>query len=143
MSADLGLEQRRRGLRADGIDHRLGHVQVAGDQVAALGDAVATGEIAVAAARLTHQQYAGIKLADWLLEDGAWEVQASGHHMGTTRLGDDPHSSVVDRHCQVHEIGNLHIAGPSVFPTSGWAGPMLTAIALALRLADRLKQRLA
>jgi choline dehydrogenase-like flavoprotein len=84
-----------------------------------------------------------IKLADWLLEDAAWEVQASDHHMGTTRLGDDPRTSVVDRHCQVHDIANLHIAGPSVFPTSGWVGPMLTGVAMTLRLADRLKQRLA
>lgn len=62
-----------------------------------------------------------------------------GHHIGTARMGDDPRSSVVDRHCRVHGIANLHVAGAAVFPTSSQANPTLTAVALALRLADRLK----
>jgi choline dehydrogenase-like flavoprotein len=37
---------------------------------------------------------------------------------------------------------NLYVAGSSVFPTSGSANPTLTLIALALRLADHLKQEL-
>ena len=61
-----------------------------------------------------------------------------GHHIGTARMGDDPRTSMVDAHCRVHGIANLHLAGASVFPTSSQANPTLTAIALALRLADRL-----
>lgn len=60
--------------------------------------------------------------------------------MGTTRMGDDPKSSVVDKHCRIHGISNLHIAGSSVFTTSSWVNPTLTIVALALRLADKLKQ---
>ena len=37
-------------------------------------------------------------------------------------------------------MAGLYIAGSSVFPTSGYANPTLTAVALAIRLADRLKQ---
>lgn len=62
-----------------------------------------------------------------------------GHHIGTARMGDDPRTSVVDRHCRVHGIANLHIAGAAVFPTSSQANPTLTTVALALRLADRLR----
>ncbi|MCX4246596.1 GMC oxidoreductase [Paraliomyxa miuraensis] len=62
-----------------------------------------------------------------------------GHHMGTTRMSDDPARGVVDRHCQVHGVDNLHVAGSSVFPTGGAANPTLTIVALALRLADRLR----
>jgi len=61
-----------------------------------------------------------------------------GHHIGTARMGSDPSASVVDSDCRVHGIGNLYVAGSAVFPTSSQANPTLTAIALALRLADHL-----
>jgi choline dehydrogenase-like flavoprotein len=47
---------------------------------------------------------------------------------------------VVDRHCRVHGVGNLYVAGSSVFPSSGGGTPTLTIVALALRLADHLKR---
>ncbi len=67
------------------------------------------------------------------------EVTGGGHLMGTTRMGDRRSTSVVDRDCRVHGYDNLFVAGSSVFPTSGYANPTLTIVALALRLADRLK----
>jgi choline dehydrogenase-like flavoprotein len=48
-----------------------------------------------------------------------------GHHIGATRMGDDPQTSVVDKNCQVHGINNLFIASCSVFPTSSQANPTL------------------
>jgi len=63
------------------------------------------------------------------------------HHMGTTRMHDDPARGVVDANCRVHGAPNLFVAGSSVFPTSGWANPTLTILALTLRLADHLRQR--
>jgi choline dehydrogenase-like flavoprotein len=63
------------------------------------------------------------------------------HHMGTTRMHHDPKQGVVDADCRMHGVGNLFIAGPSVFPTGGYANPVLTIIALSLRLADHLKRR--
>jgi choline dehydrogenase-like flavoprotein len=65
------------------------------------------------------------------------------HHMGTTRMHRDPRRGVVDPDCRVHGIDNLYIAGPSVFPTGGYANPALTMLALSLRLADHLKSILA
>jgi choline dehydrogenase-like flavoprotein len=64
------------------------------------------------------------------------------HHTGTTRMHDDPRRGVVDRECRVHGLSNLYCAGSSVFPTSGYANPTLTIIALAIRLADHLKGQL-
>jgi len=61
-----------------------------------------------------------------------------GHHIGTVRMGDDPASSMVDAACRVHGVAGLSVVGTAVFPTSSQANPTLTAIALALRLADRL-----
>jgi choline dehydrogenase-like flavoprotein len=43
----------------------------------------------------------------------------------------------------VHDVANLHVAGSSVFPTSGYVNPTNTLVALAIRLADRLQERLA
>jgi choline dehydrogenase-like flavoprotein len=65
--------------------------------------------------------------------------QGMGHHMCTTRMHDDPACGVVDRDCLVHGTENLYCAGSSVFATGGYANPTLTALALAVRLADHLK----
>jgi choline dehydrogenase-like flavoprotein len=64
------------------------------------------------------------------------------HHLGTTRMHTDPKQGVVDINCQVHGMGNLYVAGSSVFTTGGFANPTLTIIALALRLTDRLDAQL-
>ncbi|PEQ14394.1 oxidoreductase [Novosphingobium sp. PC22D] len=60
------------------------------------------------------------------------------HHMGTTRMSDDPRHGVTDAQTRVHGLHNLYVAGSSLFPTSGWANPTLTIIALAMRTADRI-----
>ncbi|HEY1227818.1 MAG TPA: GMC family oxidoreductase, partial [Ramlibacter sp.] len=65
-----------------------------------------------------------------------------GHHIGTTRMGTQPGTSVVDADCKVHSVSNLYVAGSAELPTSSQANPTLTIVALALRLADRLTQRL-
>jgi choline dehydrogenase-like flavoprotein len=83
-----------------------------------------------------------IRLNELLLADDArWSENLSwfGHHMGTTRMSETPRSGVVDANCRVHGLANLYIAGSSVFPTSGYANPTLTLLALSLRLADHLK----
>mgnify|MGYP003630971772 CR=1 FL=1 len=62
------------------------------------------------------------------------------HHMGTTRMSDDPRKGVVDANCKVHGIDNLYVAGSSVFTTSATVNPTLTLLALAMRLADHIDQ---
>jgi choline dehydrogenase-like flavoprotein len=64
----------------------------------------------------------------------------SNHHIGTTRMHSDSKKGVVDPNCRIHGVSNVYIAGCSVFPTSGHANPTLTIVALALRLADHIKQ---
>jgi choline dehydrogenase-like flavoprotein len=73
-------------------------------------------------------------------EDTAWPADLTGgwHHMGTTRMHDDPRHGVVDSDCRVHGMRNLFVAGSSVFTTAGSATPTMTIVALALRLADHL-----
>jgi choline dehydrogenase-like flavoprotein len=64
----------------------------------------------------------------------------ASHHIGTTRISDNPRQGVVDANCKVHGVQNLFIAGSSVFPTCGYANPTWTIAALAIRLADHLKK---
>lgn len=61
------------------------------------------------------------------------------HHIGTTRMADDPRHGVVDRNCEVHGVKGLFIAAPSSFPTASYANPVLTITALAIRIADHVK----
>ena len=61
------------------------------------------------------------------------------HHMGGTRMNENPRQGVVDANCKVHGVSNLFIASSSVFPTGGSANPTLTIAALAIRLADHIK----
>lgn len=81
-----------------------------------------------------------LRLDDWLLEDDfAIPGNGSYHHIGTTRMSDDPRTGVVDRNCRVHGMRNLFVAGSSVFPTEGFANPTFTIVALGIRLADHLR----
>jgi len=84
------------------------------------------------------------QLEPWLEGDGAGpQLVGTAHHLGTTRMADDPQQGVVDRHCRVHGVDNLYVAGSSVFPTGGWAFPTFSIVALSLRLAEHLQGRLA
>jgi choline dehydrogenase-like flavoprotein len=65
--------------------------------------------------------------------NGGW------HHMGTTRMHEDPKKGVVNSDCRIHGVGNLYVAGAACFPTAGAPNPTLTLTALALRLSDHLK----
>jgi choline dehydrogenase-like flavoprotein len=84
---------------------------------------------------------AGIVTVDAPGEDEDWPDTLRGcwHHMGTARMADDARRGVVDAQCRVHGMENLFIAGSSVFPTCGSDMPTITIVALALRLADHIK----
>jgi choline dehydrogenase-like flavoprotein len=102
----------------------------------------------LAAHRLIKRRFESSGTGDLLFDETALREKlandirhfnSSAHHMGTSRMGTDPHTSVVDSDCQVHGVHNLYLAGASVFPTSGHANPTLTLVALAVRLAEHLK----
>lgn len=74
----------------------------------------------------------------------AWAERLSWcwHHMGTTRMHEDPRRGVVDARCRVHGVQNLYIGGSSAFPTMGSDHPTINLVALALRLSEELVARL-
>jgi len=97
-------------------------------------------------ARLIADEFARIgfpvpRLADWIARgrlDRA-EFLDMAHPTGATRMALDPSEGVVDTNCQIHGVDGIFIAGSSVFPIGGHVNPTQTILALAIRLADRLK----
>ena len=92
-------------------------------------------------AELANSCAGKFQIEPWLQEgDGATpQVRGTAHHLGTTRMSDDPQQGVVDRQCRVHGVDNLYVVGSSVFPTGGWAFPTFTIVALSMRLAEHLR----
>lgn len=70
------------------------------------------------------------------------EQKLQYHHKGTTRMGTDPETSVVDPRCRTHDLDNLWVVSSSVFPTGGAVNPTLTIAALSLYAADHLDAEL-
>ncbi len=71
----------------------------------------------------------------------AWSgPQTAMHIMGGTIMGQDPGSSVCNDFGQTHDIQNLVIAGPGLFPTSGGVNPTFTVHALVARSSEHLLQ---
>jgi len=64
------------------------------------------------------------------------------HQNGTIRFGRDPRTSALDGSCKAHELDNLYVVDASFFPSSGAVNPALTIMANALRVGDRILERL-
>jgi choline dehydrogenase-like flavoprotein len=126
----------RLGLRRIGLDWRLTELEKHTIRTATQ----------ILAREMGRQGLGRVKLPEWLLNDAirVWpeELVGGAHHMGTTRMAEDPRLGVVDKDCRVHGLENLYMAGSSVFPTGGFTNPTLTIVELALRLAQFLKQSL-
>ncbi|HSD18901.1 MAG TPA: GMC family oxidoreductase [Anaeromyxobacter sp.] len=64
------------------------------------------------------------------------------HQNGTIRFGRDPATSALDPDCKTHEVDNLYVVDASFFPSSAAVNPALTIMANALRVGDRLLERM-
>jgi choline dehydrogenase-like flavoprotein len=83
----------------------------------------------------------GMKIGHATGAKEVWQVRTAMnaiHLMGGTIMGTDAGNSVVDSYGQTHEIPNLYVAGPGIFPTCGASNPTYTVFALSLRGADHL-----
>jgi gluconate 2-dehydrogenase alpha chain len=99
---------------------------------------------------MTASAFYGPKLEACLMTAGAkWAVTyaapgqynpipISRHVAGTTRMGDDPATSVCDRWGRMHDLPNVVVADSSLFPTGAGYGPTLTLVALAIRNISEL-----
>lgn len=68
-----------------------------------------------------------------------WRSPIGGQHlMGGCVMGNDPARSVTNSFGRLHDVPNLIVAGPSLFPTASAVNPTFTVHALALRSAEAL-----
>jgi choline dehydrogenase-like flavoprotein len=76
-------------------------------------------------------------------EDGYRHVtfDDSYHWMGGTRMAASAADGVVDTDLKLFGVRNAYVCSASVYPTSGFANPVHTMLALAIRLADHLAAR--
>ncbi len=77
------------------------------------------------------------------LEDGYRQMtfDDSYHWMGGTRMAATAAEGVVDTDLKLYGVRNAYVCSASVYPTSGFANPVHTLLALAIRLADHLASR--
>ena len=69
-------------------------------------------------------------------------IQVMANQVGTCRFGKDPAMSVLDLNCRTHDVDNLYVVDGSFFPSNASVSPALTIMANALRVGDRLIERL-
>ncbi len=83
----------------------------------------------------------GLEIAKATNAKEAWSARGNMptiHLMGGTIMGPGSANSVVNSYGQTHEIPNLYLAGPGIFPTAGASNPTYTIFALSLRGAEQL-----
>ncbi|TRZ46317.1 GMC oxidoreductase [Robertkochia solimangrovi] len=83
----------------------------------------------------------GIFLGDKPGADTDYGLEAPGriiHEVGTTRMGDDPKTSVVNRFNQAHDVPNLFVVDGGPFVSQADKNPTWTILALAWRASDYL-----
>lgn len=94
-------------------------------------------------------QFLATKAEEWLKEAGAVftfkQVTGKGlsggqHQAGTCRMGDDPKTSIVNKHCQMHGVDNVFVVDASVHVTNGGFNPVLTIMAIAYYASDYIKK---
>jgi hypothetical protein len=81
------------------------------------------------------------RLRDMKMTAGDFEVSAY-HPLGTCRMGTDPRRSCVGPDGEAHDVEGLFVADGSVIPSSLGVNPQMTIMALALRSAEALDERL-
>lgn len=64
------------------------------------------------------------------------------HEVGTTRMGDNPDTSVTNQYGQSWDVSNMFVADGGVFASKAHKNPTLTIMALAWRNSDYLAEQL-
>jgi choline dehydrogenase-like flavoprotein len=119
-------------------------------------DARVTDVCGLPVARITLRPHPNdLAQGRWVVDRNAEILEASGakkvyrvypdritgncsHQHGTTRMGDNPDASVLNKWCQAHEVDNLFVVDGGPFPTATGANPTLSIMANAWRVAEHI-----
>jgi choline dehydrogenase-like flavoprotein len=63
------------------------------------------------------------------------------HEVGTTRMGHDPASSVLNENCQAHDVKNLFVADAGPFVSNAHKNCTWTILALSMRTSEFIAQQ--
>jgi choline dehydrogenase-like flavoprotein len=103
----------------------------------------AAGATRVMTLHATPTEFRSVPEIEKKLADSDWGTNEvalySAHPLGTCRMGEDPARSVVDSHCQVHDLQGLFVIDGSVTPTSLGVNPQLTILAIAEKSAEWIR----
>jgi len=145
----LFMKRAARGLTGitcfgEGLPHLENRIELVGDK----------DEFGMPLARLTHafdddalgvwnaNFELGIKIAKATNAKEVWPGKPpfvpTTHLHGGAIMGKDSSDSVTNSYGQTHEIPNLWMAGPCIFPTEGASNPTYTIFAMSLRGAENL-----
>jgi choline dehydrogenase-like flavoprotein len=81
-------------------------------------------------------------------DDGAdknYGLEAPGriiHEVGTTRMGNDPENSVVNKHNQAHDCKNLFVVDGGPFVSQADKNPTWTILALSMRASEYIMEEM-
>jgi choline dehydrogenase-like flavoprotein len=63
------------------------------------------------------------------------------HEVGTTRMGNDPRTSVLNASCQAHDVKNLFVADAGPFVSNSHKNCTWTILALSMRTSTFIAQQ--
>jgi choline dehydrogenase-like flavoprotein len=63
------------------------------------------------------------------------------HEVGTTRMGKDPQTSVLNADCQAHDVRNLFVADAGPFVSNSHKNCTWTILALSMRTAEGIARQ--
>jgi choline dehydrogenase-like flavoprotein len=63
------------------------------------------------------------------------------HEVGTTRMGNDPRTSVLNANCQAHDVKNVFVADAGPFVSNAHKNCTWTILALAMRTAEGIARQ--
>ena len=84
-----------------------------------------------------------VAILDNIYQLKGYDSLGVNHHIGGTRMGENPETSVVDKNLKIHNNNNLYIAGSSNFISGGYANPTYTIAQMSLRLGNEISNKLA
>ncbi|GAA5521008.1 GMC family oxidoreductase [Aliifodinibius salicampi] len=64
------------------------------------------------------------------------------HEVGTTRMGDDPDTSVLNKYCQAHDVDNLFVVDGGSFVSQPHKNPTWTILALSMRASEYMTNQM-
>lgn len=92
------------------------------------------------AGRQARALYSALGATD--IRDDLDQLGGGCHNMGVARMSANSGDGVTNRWGQAHDVPNLFVSDGSVFSTSAAPNPTLTIVALAIRQAEHIAQRM-